>query len=142
MTNVLFKDESYKINGAIFEVYKEKGCGFLEAVFQECLALELGIAGIPFIEQSTLKLSYKGYLLKQGYQPDFICYGKIIVEIKAVKTLADEHRAQVINYLRASGMQLGLLVNFGHYPQVQIERFLNLPDYKAPSTSPTYALEL
>lgn len=139
MSDVLFKDESYKINGAIFEVYKDKGAGFLEAVFQECLAFELGIAGIPFVEQPTLKLSYKGYPLRQGYQPDFICYGKIIVEIKAVKTLADEHRAQVINYLKASGMHLGLLVNFGHYPQVQIERFLNVPDYKAPSTALPYA---
>ncbi len=136
MTDVLFKEESYRITGACFEVYKEKGCGFLEAVFQECLALELGIRNMPYVELPVLKLSYKGQPLKQGYQPDFVCYGKIIVEIKAVKNIADEHRAQIINYLKTSGMQLGLLVNFGHYPKVEIERFLNLPDYKVPSILP------
>lgn len=133
MTDVLHKEESYKITGACFEVYKEKGCGFLEAVFQECMAIELGIRNIPFLEQPTLQLSYKGQPLKQGYQPDFVCYGKIIVELKAVKTLADEHRARIINYLKSTGMQLGLLVNFGHYPKMEIERFLNLPDYKVPT---------
>lgn len=138
MTDVLFKEESYQITGACFEVYKEKGCGFLEAVFQECLALELGVNNIPYVEQPVLRLTYKGQSLKQGYQPDFVCFGKIIVELKAVKTLADEHRAQIINYLKASGMQLGLLVNFGHYPKVEIERFLNLPDYKVPSILPPH----
>ena len=130
MPEVLFKEESYKITGACFEVYKEKGCGFLEAVFQECMGIELGIRNIPFVEQPMLKLTYKGKALKQGYQPDFVCYGKIIVELKAVKVLADEHRAQIINYLKATGYQLGLLVNFGHYPKVEVERFLNLPDYR------------
>jgi GxxExxY protein len=136
MKELLFKEESYRIIGACYEVYKEKGCGFLEAVFQECMALELVIRSIPYVEQPTLTLSYKGHPLKQGYQPDFVCYGKIIVELKAVKMLADEHRAQIINYLKATGMQLGLLVNFGHYPKVEIERFLNIPDYKVQSILP------
>lgn len=121
---ILFKEESFKIMGACFEVYTEKGCGFLEAVYQECLALELKAQGIPFVEQPGLHLDYKGQLLKQSYQPDFLCFGEIFVEIKAVKQLADEHRAQAINYLKATGKRLALLVNFGHYPQLEYERLL------------------
>jgi len=124
-TEILFKEESYRIIGACFEVYKEKGCGFLEAVYQECLAIEFAEQGIPFVEQPKLQLSYKGRELKQAYQPDFICFGEIIIELKAVKTLADEHRAQTINYLKATGKQLGILVNFGHHPKIQSERFVN-----------------
>ena len=125
MTDILYKDESYGIIGACFEVYKEKGNGFLESVYQECLAMELGLAKIPFLEQSKLKLYYKGKPLQQTYVPDFICHEKIILEIKAVKNVTDEHRAQVINYLKATGLKLGLLVNFGHYPKIEYERFVN-----------------
>ena len=122
---IIFKEESYKIIGACFEVYKEKGNGFLEAVYQECLSMEFSDQDIPFEEQPRLRLEYKGRSLKHGYQPDFICFGKIIVEIKAVKNLIDEHRAQVINYLKATDKELGLLVNFGHYPKIEHERFVN-----------------
>jgi GxxExxY protein len=124
-TKILFKDESYKIVGACFEVYKEKGNGFLEAVYQECLAIEFAEQGIPFIEKPRLRLDYKGRELKQTYEPDFLCFDKIIVEIKAVKQLADEHRAQAINYLKSTGKQLGLLVNFCHFPKLEHERFVN-----------------
>ncbi|HMO50426.1 MAG TPA: GxxExxY protein [Kiritimatiellia bacterium] len=124
MSELMYEAESFKLRGACFEVYKDKGHGFLEAVFQECLAIEFGILGIPFVEQPTVKLTYKGHELKQGYIPDFVCYGKIIVELKAVKAILDEHRAQIINYLKATGMHLGLLVNFGAYPRVEIERFV------------------
>lgn len=123
--DLLFKDESYKIIGACFEVYKEKGNGFLEAVYQECLVLEFIDQGIPFIEKPCLRLEYKGKYLKQTYEPDFLCFDEIIVEIKAVKQLADEHRAQAINYLKATGKQLGLLISFGHYPKLEHERFVN-----------------
>lgn len=126
-TEIVFREESYRIVGACFEVYKEKGCGFLEAVYQECLAIEFAEQGIPFVEQPKLCLSYKGKELKQAYQPDFICFDEIIVELKAVKSLADEHRAQTINYLKATDKQLGLLVNFGHHPKIQSERFVNQP---------------
>ena len=126
-TNVVYKDESYRIIGAAFEVYKNKGCGFLEAVYQECLAIELEDQTIPAVEKSPLRLEYKGRELKQKYEPDFLCFGKIVVEIKAVKSLSDEHRAQVINYLKATGMELGILINFGHFPKVQHERFVNQP---------------
>ncbi len=121
---IVYKDESYKIMGACFEVYNEKGCGFVEPVYQECLALELGFQGVPFQEQVELVLNYKGRQLKQTYKPDFICYEKIILEIKAVSALTDEHRAQVHNYLRATGHKLGLLVNFSHYPKVEWERIV------------------
>ena len=118
----LFKNESYDIVGACFEVYKEKGCGFLESVYQECLEIELGFQKIPFIPQFPIQLSYRGKILAQTYKPDFICYNSIILEIKAVSEISDEHRAQVINYLKATGKNLGLLINFGHYPKVQWER--------------------
>jgi GxxExxY protein len=121
---LLHEKETYQILGACFEVYKDKGCGFLEAVFQECLELELGIQGIPFLSQPELQLSYKGHILKQRYKPDFICYGTVLVELKAVSKLTDEHRAQVINYLHATRLKVGLLVNFGHYPKVEYERIV------------------
>jgi GxxExxY protein len=124
-TEIVLREESYQIIGACFEVYKEKGNGFLEAVYQECLEIEFSDREIPFIAQPRLRLEYKDRLLKQTYEADFICFDQIILEIKAVKTLADEHRAQVINYLKATGKPLGLLVNFGHHPKVEHERFVN-----------------
>jgi GxxExxY protein len=108
--------------GACFNVYKDKGCGFLEAVYQECLQIEFVHQKIPFIVHKSCPLTYRGQLLKQNFQPDFICFDKIILEIKAVARLIDEHRAQVLNYLSATGFALGLLVNFGHFPNVEWER--------------------
>jgi GxxExxY protein len=124
MAEILFKDEAYAIIGACFEVYNDKGCGFLEAVYQECLEIELGLRQIPFQPQAELQLSYKGRPLKQRYFPDFLCFGKIIVEIKAVSELADEHRAQVHNYLKATGFRLGQLINFGHKGKLESERIV------------------
>ena len=123
-STLLFKKESYQIIGACFEVYTDKGCGFLEPVYQECLEHELEIQGIPWESQKHLPLSYKGRPLKQRYQADFICFDKIILEIKAVSRLVSEHRAQVLNYLNATGYELGLLVNFGHYPKLESERII------------------
>lgn len=122
--NLQFKNESYQIIGACFEVYNSMGTGFLEAVYQECLSLEFAEQGVPFAEQPHLKLKYKNKLLKQAYQPDFLCFDEIIVEIKSTKCLTDDHRAQAINYLKATGKKLALLVNFGHYPKLESERFL------------------
>ena len=124
MAEIIYKDESYAIMGACFEVYKEKGHGFVEPVYQECLELELTAQNIPFEAQKSLTLDYKGTLLKHSYIPDLICYGKIIVELKAVSALTDEHRAQVLNYLKATGYKLGLLVNFGNHPKLQYERLV------------------
>jgi GxxExxY protein len=119
---ILFKEECYKIQGAVFEVYREMGCGFLESVYQECLEKELEKRAVPFVAQQELQLIYKGESLRQTYKPDLICYDKIIVELKAVKDIAPEHKAQLINYLKATGMKLGLLVNFGTYPKASITR--------------------
>jgi GxxExxY protein len=124
MNDVIYAQECYQLIGACFEVYREKGCGFLEAVFQECLELELGFQSIPFKAQVPLQLSYKGRHLQQAYVADFLCHGKILLEIKAVEKLADEHRAQLLNYLHATGHRLGLLVNFGHHPKLEWERLV------------------
>ena len=121
---IIYKDESYAIQGAVFEVYREMGSGFLESVYQECLEKELSSRNISFVSQQELKLTYKGDELKQAYKPDLICFNRIIVELKAVKEIAPEHKAQVINYLKATGMKLGLLINFGSYPKATIIRLV------------------
>jgi GxxExxY protein len=121
---LLFEKETYQILGACFEVYKDKGCGFLEAVYQECLEIEMELQGFVFQSQAELQLTYKGRVLKKTYIPDFICFSNIILEIKAVSQLADEHRAQLHNYLKSTGHRVGLLVNFGHYPKVEYERIV------------------
>ena len=120
--DLIFKDECYAIVGACFEVYKDKGGGFHEPVYQECLSIELEHCRIPAIAQPGLSLEYRGRVLAQKYVPDLVCYGKIVVELKAVAEITDEHRAQVLNYLKAGSFELGLLVNFGHYPKLQYER--------------------
>jgi GxxExxY protein len=124
MGEILYRDESYSIMGACFEVYNEKGPGFLEAVYQECLEIEFNLRRIPFVAQAELTLTYKGRTLRKKYQPDFLCYDKIIVEVKAVGALADEFRAQVHNYLKATGLRLGLLVNFGHKEKLEYSRIV------------------
>ena len=124
MAEVIYAQESYRIIGACFEVYNEMGCGFLEAVYQECLERELAAQGIPFCARSRLKISYKGELLHKKYIPDFVCFDKILMELKAVDELNNHHRAQVHNYVKATGFRLGLLVNFGHYPKLEYERIV------------------
>jgi len=122
MTDIIYKEEYYLINGAIFEVYKELGSGFLEAVYQECLSREFASLKIPFTAQPELTIWYKDEPIINTYKPDFICYDKIIIELKAVTELSPIHRAQVLNYLKITKMKLGLLVNFCSYPKVHIER--------------------
>ncbi len=121
---LLYPEEVFQIQGAIFEVNRELGVGFLEAVYQECLALEFKSRGIPFIASQPLTLTYKGSPIRQSYVPDSICFGRIIVELKAVRDFAPEHRAQVLNYLKASALRLGLLVNFGCTPKARIVRLV------------------
>ena len=123
--DLIYKEECYAIMGACFAVYKDKGCGFLEPVYQECLEIEFEHLKLPAVLQPQLGLSYRGRPLRQAYRPDFVCYGKIILEIKALAGLIDEHRAQLLNYLYAAGFKLGLLVNFGHYPKLEWERIVN-----------------
>ena len=95
---LIYEDETYQLLGACFEVYKEKGCGFHENVFQECLEIEFRLRSIPAIAKPKMKLEYKGQVLAATFEPDFVCYGKIIVELKAVSKLIEEHDAQVLNY--------------------------------------------
>jgi GxxExxY protein len=121
---IRYKDECYAIQGAVYDVYREMGHGFLESVYQECLEKEFQSRRVPFAAQPSLRLSFKGQLLEQVYIPDFVCYDKIIIELKAVKAIAAEHTAQVINYLKATGMKLGLLVNFGDFPKATIKRLV------------------
>jgi len=125
MSDLLLKDECYKIVGACFEVYNNKGNGFLESVYQECLEIEFEHQQLPATSQTQVKLVYRGKELKQTFVPDFICFETIIVEIKAVDQLVDKHRSQLINYLNATGHQLGILVNFGNHPKLAWERFIN-----------------
>jgi GxxExxY protein len=112
-SEIIFKKESFDIIGACMEVYNILGCGFSESVYQEALEIEFGLQKIPFLSQFPLEITYKSKILKKKFVPDFICYDKIIVEIKAVDVLVDNHISQVLNYLKTTGFQLGLLVNFG-----------------------------
>jgi GxxExxY protein len=121
---MLYAREVYAIQGAVFEVNHFMGSGFLEGVYQECLALEFVARGVPFVAQKPLSLTYKGRPLRQTYVADFVCFDAIIVELKAVRELTVEHKAQVLNYLAATGLRLGLLVNFGSAPKAQIERLV------------------
>jgi len=125
MADLLYEKECYCIQGAIYAVYREIGSGFLEAVYQECLARELHSASVPFAAQKELRLYYKGELIEQTYRADFVCYDTIILELKAVQDIAPIHKAQVLNYLKMSRLKLGLLVNFGHYPKATVDRIVN-----------------
>jgi len=124
LDRLIYENESFLIRGAIFEVYREMGCGFLEAVYQECLEKEFSIRNIPFQSQQQIHIQYKGKILEQYYKPDFICFDKTILEIKAVNHIQSVYKAQLLNYLHATKYRLGLLINFGHFPKVEIERIV------------------
>lgn len=121
---IIYKEEGFKIQGAIFNVYKNIGCGFLESVYQEALEMELEYQHIPFESQKEIKITYRDKELQHYFIADFVCYDKIIIEIKAVKALDDIHRAQLLNYLKATKIKLGILANFGAHPKVKIERIV------------------
>jgi GxxExxY protein len=124
MADILYPEESYAIMGACFNVYKTMGCGFLESVYQECLEIEFEHQHISYEAQKALQLVYRERPLKRTFNPDFVCYENIIIELKAVSRIIDEHRAQVLNYLHATHLKLGILVNFGHYPKLEYERIV------------------
>ena len=121
---IIYKEESYKIVGAAFKVYNTLGHGFLEAVYQEAFEIELQKQGIPYEREKELRILYDGVLLKQTYKADFVCYGKIIVELKAVSAIDGTHRSQVHNYLHATGYKLGILLNFGCPDELENERIV------------------
>ena len=112
--SLLYKEESYKIIGAAMEVHRLLGCGFVEPVYQEPLEKEFAIRGIPYEREKELTIRYKGSTLTKTFRVDFVCYNKIILELKAAKEFSDEHYAQIYNYLRASALDLGILMNFGN----------------------------
>jgi GxxExxY protein len=122
---ILLAEECFRIQGAIYEVYRELGSGFLESVYQECLEREFVRSGIPFEAQQELPITYHGEKLTQRFRADFICFEFVILEIKAVREIAPEHKAQTLNYLKATGLNVGLLVNFGSHPKVTIQRFVH-----------------
>ena len=123
MSNLFYRDESYKIRGALFAVHNELGCGFLERVYQDALEVELRLRNIPYEREKTIQVVYKGEPLGEPYRADFVCYGKVIIELKSVSEILDVHRAQIINYLKATKMKLGFLVNFGE-ESINIERIV------------------
>ena len=119
---IIYKGESYKIIGAAMEVFNQLGHGFLEAVYQEALEKEFIFRGIPYEREKEITISYKGETLEQKYKADFVCYGCIILELKAVSALVDSHRAQLYNYIRATKSKLGILINFGNSDGLEWER--------------------
>lgn len=121
---IIYKEESYQIVGAAFKVYNGLGSGFLEAVYQEALEIEFQRQGIPYEREKDIKIFYDGVELKQSYRADFVCYNKIIVELKAVSSLDDAHHAQVYNYLHATGFKLGILLNFGYSEGLEKDRIV------------------
>ena len=130
---LLYKEEAYKIIGACLEVYNEHRHGFVEPIYHESLVYELADQKIPAVSQPHLEVRYKGRTLKKHCEPDFVCYGKVILELKATKDITDEHRAQVLNYLKGTGFELGLLVNFGQKSDLQWERIVRSEKRAAPN---------
>ena len=121
---LLFKEEAFRIVGAAMEVYNELGAGFLEAVYQEALEVEFLHAGIPFESQKALPITCKGQPLKKAYVADFVAYDKIIVELKALERLSGTEDAQVLNYLKATGLRLAVLLNFGNASKLERKRYI------------------
>ena len=113
MELLLLKENTFKIIGACFEVHKNLGCGFLEAVYAEALAIEFNARNIPFEKEKILKISYKDVVLEKSYVADYLCFSNVVLELKALTALTTQHESQLINYLKATGLQVGLLINFG-----------------------------
>lgn len=123
----IYSNETYKIIGAAIEVHNVLGCGFKEAVYQEALEKEFQLRNIPYVREQEFPVYYKGELLNTNFRPDFVCYNKIIVELKAVSELNEEHYSQVLSYLRSCNSLLGLLINFGDV-NLECKRIIR-PDY-------------
>ncbi|TLX75264.1 GxxExxY protein [Labilibacter sediminis] len=123
MSQLIFRQESYAIIGAAMKVHNELGCGFIESVYQEAFEIELNLRQIPFIREAPLLINYRGQRLNKEFRVDFICYNKIILELKAVQEFSNIHQAQVLNYLKASDLSLGLLINFGN-TELETQRFV------------------
>jgi GxxExxY protein len=123
MKTFLFKEETYAIIGACFEVHKHLGNGYLEAVYSEALSIELRAKGFPFEKEKELRIVYKDMLLEKKYIADFVCFSTIIVELKALTALTSQHESQLLNYLKTTGLKVGLLINFGE-PSLNYKRLV------------------
>ena len=130
MAELLYKDEVYALVGAAMEVYNELGPGFLEPIYQEAYSIELSIRQIPIVPQQELKVVYKGRPLRKAYVADFVAFDKIIIEIKALDQLTSREEAQLINYLKATNMQVGLLINFGSEKNLEWKRIVHTKSSK------------
>jgi GxxExxY protein len=124
MAELVLKEESYKIIGACMEVYNTLGSGFLESVYQEALETEFQQRGIPYAVEKPISIFYKGQVMRKRFIADFVCYDQVILELKAIESLTNENGAQVLNYLKATNLALGLLVNFGA-SSFQYKRYAN-----------------
>jgi GxxExxY protein len=124
MTELLLKDEVFAIIGAAIEVHRELGPGFLEAVYQEAMEIELADRGIPFLAQEPLTIRFKARVLKKRYEPDLLCYNLVIAELKALSQLSGADEAQLLNYLKATGLRVGLLINFGSVGKLEWKRYI------------------
>ena len=124
MTELLLKEEVFAIIGAAIEVPRELGPGFLEPVYQEAMEIELTDRGIPFLAQQPLTIRFKTHILKKKYEPDLLCYDQVIVELKALKQLSGAEESQILNYLKATGLRIGLLVNFGSVGKLEWKRYI------------------
>jgi len=122
--DIFYREESYEINSCIYEVNRKLGIGFLEAVYQEALEIELRRKNIPFVSKQELEILYDGIPLKNKYIADLVCYEKIIIELKAVSKINNQHKAQLMNYMAITGCKLGLLINFNSYPKTEIIRWV------------------
>lgn len=122
--SLIFKDEVYAIVGAAMEVHSELGPGFLEAVYHAALKVELTARQIPFASEKLLEVYYKGQELSAEYRADLVCYEQIIVELKALDRLSSKEEAQVLNYLKATGMRLGVLINVGSRGKLEWKRLI------------------
>lgn len=123
MTKILYKEESYKIIGVCFEVHNNLGAGFSEIVYKDAMEYDFKGTNIPFQREVEYEVSYKGIILPHKFYADFVVFDKIILEVKAINQIADEHIAQAINYLKVSNNKLALLVNFGDF-KLQYKRIV------------------
>ena len=124
MAGLVAGDEVYAIMGAAFDVHNELGSGFLEAVYQEAMEAELSLRNIPFVSQHPIGIKYKGQTLESHYYADLLCYNTIIVELKALKSMSGAEEGQLLNYLKATGIRIGLLINFGQHPKLEWKRLV------------------
>ena len=124
MSEIILKEEVFQVVGAALEVYYQLGRGFLEPIYQEGLQIELNHRQIPFESQMPLTVYYKGQVLEKTYKPDFICYGQIVAELKACEGLTGREVAQLLNYMKATRMRVGLLFNFGSAVRLEWKRYV------------------